>query len=63
MRSVLPIPLKNLNYLQAKAGGAETHKFPPIPQIGGLRSKTLKVTSAQVVKTSSPPTLHSHDSF
>ena len=38
--SVLPwsntIPLKNLNYLQAKVGGAQTHKFPPIPQIGGF---------------------------
>ena len=39
MRSVLPLPLKNLNYLQAKAGGAETRKFPPIPQIGGFRCR------------------------
>ena len=37
-RSVLPLPFKNLNYLQAKVGGAETRKFPPIPQIGGFRS-------------------------
>ena len=37
MRSVLPIPLKNFNYLQAKVGGAETRKLPPIPQIGGFR--------------------------
>ena len=33
-----PIHLKNLNYLQAKVGRAETRKFPPIPQIGGFRS-------------------------
>ena len=32
------IPLKNLNYLQAKVGRAETRKFPLIPQIGGFRS-------------------------
>ena len=30
--------LNNLNYLQAKVGGAETRKFLPIPQIGGFRS-------------------------
>ena len=38
MRSVLPLPLKNLNYLQAKVGGVETRQFPPIPQIGGFRN-------------------------
>ena len=38
MRSVLPLLLKNLNYLKAKVGGEDTRKFPPIPQIGGFRS-------------------------
>ena len=42
MHSFLPkasntIPLKNLNYLQAKEGGAETRKLPPISQLGGFR--------------------------
>ena len=40
MRSVLPVSLKNLNYLQAKVGEADTRKFPPSPQIGGFRSMT-----------------------
>ena len=40
MHSVLlvHVHLKNLNYLQAKVGGANTQKFPPIPWIGGFRS-------------------------
>ena len=41
MLSVLPIPLKNLNYSQAKVGGPETSKFPPIPQISGFRSTAV----------------------
>ena len=39
MRSVLPLPLNNLNYLQAKVGVAEKRKLPPITKIGGFRSK------------------------
>ena len=35
------IPLKNLNYLQAKFGGAETRIFSPISHIGGFRSNIM----------------------
>ena len=54
MRSVLPLPLKNLNYLQAKVGEAETRKFPPIPQIGGFRSIFLWKTVVSLLESCLP---------
>ena len=54
MRSFLPkasntIPLKNLNYLQAKEGGAETRKLPPISQIGGFRSRSVQGEQSKLI--------------